>query len=460
MSQQDPGSAAVYSPLSQNHKALTFAIEALLKTTRFESTVAARCWWTARTLVATALLWAWSDEKNLVDRYRVASDIIAKGTQRRIAPSYQAFMKVLRRHSHHLLQAVCAGLRRTMKRQLARHWKWFGRAVFVVDGSLVNLPHTKSNEAAYAKTRRRTDTRRYPGAQTTGGIKRTQVPQIYLTVLWHLNSRLPWDWRSGPSNAWESEDLLSMLPDLPPRSLIIGDAGFIGYDLWKAINDGGHDFLIRVGANVHLLKKLGFIRESGSTVYCWPNQKYDRWQPPLVYRLVVLGGGKKPVYLLTSLKASEMSDRQISELYARRWGVELFYRALKQTFGRVKLRSHRADHAMCELNWSLTGLWAVQLYTLTNTEIEPGRLSLAAVLRTIAQAMREYRCRPLRGHDLHARLNTSLIDSYQRGDRTARRRVKKHPDFERKHVPRIVEATPKHRKRARQIKLRLKRLTA
>ena len=65
MSQQDHGSVDFYSPFVQNRKALIYAVEALLKTTRFDSgTVAARCWWTARTLVTTALLWAWSDEKN------------------------------------------------------------------------------------------------------------------------------------------------------------------------------------------------------------------------------------------------------------------------------------------------------------------------------------------------------------------------------------------------------------
>jgi IS4 transposase len=41
-----------------------------------------------------------------------------------------------------------------------------------------------------------------------------------------------------------------------------------------------------------------------------------------------------------------MSGYRIRQLCARRWGVELFYRTLKQTFGRGKLRSHRADHAM------------------------------------------------------------------------------------------------------------------
>ena len=43
-----------------------------------------------------------------------------------------------------------------------------------------------------------------------------------------------------------------------------------------------------------------------------------------------------------------MSDRQIAQIYKARWGVELFFRTFKQTFGRRKLRSHRAEHAQLE----------------------------------------------------------------------------------------------------------------
>jgi hypothetical protein len=43
-------------------------------------------------------------------------------------------------------------------------------------------------------------------------------------------------------------------------------------------------FLVRVGANVHLLKKLGYAREDKDTVYLWPNNKQQL--PPLELRLI------------------------------------------------------------------------------------------------------------------------------------------------------------------------------
>ena len=46
------------------------------------------------------------------------------------------------------------------------------------------------------------------------------------------------------------------LPTLPRRSIMIGDAGFTGYELWRDIRGQGHDFVMRVGANVRLLEDL------------------------------------------------------------------------------------------------------------------------------------------------------------------------------------------------------------
>ncbi len=58
-----------------------------------------------------------------------------------------------------------------------------------------------------------------------------------------------------------------------------GDAGVA---LWKLIADQGHHFLMRVGSNVTLLRKLGYCRESHAIVYCWPNKAARSKQPPLV----------------------------------------------------------------------------------------------------------------------------------------------------------------------------------
>src|SRR5208337_3395925 len=68
-----------------------------------------------------------------------------------------------------------------------------------------------------------------------------------LTLMFHLGTRLPWDWRLGPSDSSERAHLLEMLLALPPLSLIAADAGFVGYEYLSAIHQSGRSLLIRVG---------------------------------------------------------------------------------------------------------------------------------------------------------------------------------------------------------------------
>lgn len=247
---------------------------------------------------------------------------------------------------------------------------------------------------------------------------------MWLTTLFHLGTGLPWNWRTGPKDSSEREHLLEMLPSLPPNSLLTADAGFVGYAFTKAVIDSGCHLLVRVGANVRLLKNLGYVRERNGLVYLWPDQVAKRFQQPIVLRLLVIHNGKHPVYLVTNvLDTQRLSDAQLAELYGRRWGVELFYRHLKQTFQRRKLRSACADNAQVEMEWSLIGLWAMSLYAQIANQrdgIPPTRLSMAGILRCFRQLLRYYQehCTP--NQSLWVQLRRAKIDGYERRCKTSR----------------------------------------
>ena len=162
--------------------------------------------------------------------------------------------------------------------------------------------------------------------------------------------------------------------------------------------------MIRVGANVRLLRKLGYVEEKNGLVYLWPDREAKRKQPPLVLRMVVARGHRHPVYLVTSvLDETTLSDSQVVKIYALRWGIELFYRHFKQTFERRKLRSHRAENAELEATWSLLGLWAMMLHAqvlLKEKEVPPKRISVAGVLLGYRKSLREYKSPPDPGESL------------------------------------------------------------
>jgi Transposase DDE domain len=468
MPHQDP---TVHTEPPAHHQDLKAVLDWLLAGADFSG---ARfrdlCTWTPRGLTCAALLWAWSGETALTERFTWARKIavVALGLGALTATTYQAFLKLLRAWTVVLTAALVAVLRRRMQEDLAERFLVGGYAVFGVDGSRLELPRTVSNEAHFApapKRRRSKPKRRHArtkAARTKAAraaaarAKKANSPQMWLTTMWHVGTGLPWDWRLGPSDSSERDHLKQMIAALPAHALVTADAGFVGYESWRALLDSGRHLLIRVGANVRLLRGLGYYtRERAGLVYLWPDREAARHQPPLVLRLVVAHGGRHPVYLVTSVLDEEsLSDKQIIEIYALRWGIELFYRHFKQTFSRRKLRSHRGENAAVEATWSLLGLWSLGLHAqveLARDGIPARRVSVAGLLRAYRAAMREYRSRPGPGESLWERLSEAVIDAYQRSNKASR-------DYPRKkhaHVigaPEIRPATKVEIEIARQIK--------
>ena len=310
-------------------------------------------------------------------------------------------------------------------------------------------------EAAFAPARRRTKTgsrsraaraRRRPKQQPAATRhKKATSPQLWLTLLWHVGSGLPWAWRTGPSGASERDHLVAMVPELPPQALVVADAGFVGYELWQTLLTAGHHFVIRVGANVHLLRQLGWAREYAQVVYLWPDYAARKHHPPLVLRLVVVHDGKQPVYLVTDLAKSRLSDRQVTTIYAARWGVEVFFRTFKQTFGCRKLRSHCAPNAQLELEWALLGLWSVCLLgarELRTSGHDPTRLSPAAAIAAFQHTLREYRVRPeTPAETLWAQLRRARLDDYRRRSSKTSRAYPRKKQWDRIGIPQITQAT-------------------
>jgi hypothetical protein len=142
---------------------------------------------------------------------------------------------------------------------------------------------------------------------------------------------------------------------------------------------------------VRLLRGLGHCRGRGNIVALWPDQARQRQQPPLLLRLAEFRGGRQTVWLVTNvLDRRQLSTSQMRTIYRQRWGVELFFRGLKQTFGRSKLRSQSPRNAEVELDWSLAALWSLELLAkreLLQRGAGPHDLSLAGALRAIRVAL-------------------------------------------------------------------------
>lgn len=475
MSHQDWTSSIVV-----NHQVIKQVVDWLLAPALFYGLRGRRtATWTPRMLAVAALLWATAPEGSLADRFVTARKIVCKVFRWKIAPgeTYQGFMKMLDKWSQRLQLAIIPHLRLQMKEVLPGQWRIAGYVVFAGDGSRIEVGRTESLEEAFSaqrkkkkkktkrnkqgkKPRRKQHNRRRTEAkkkQTDESIaKKENSPQMWLTLMWHVGTGLPWAWRTGPSDSSERQHLEEMLTELPENSLITADAGFVGYDFWRTILNAKHNFLIRVGANVRLLKNLGYARQHGHTVYLWPDAAAKKKQPPLVLRLIVIHNGKHPVYLVTNLSKSELRDRQAGAIYSERWGIELYFRTFKQTFGCRKLRSRCAKNAQLELDWSMLGLWCICLLgqrELSEAGNDPASLSAAAAIKTFQKTIAEYRVRAESPQDtLWSKLRLAVLDGYQRTRPKTSRNYPRKKKRENIGAPQISQATEEQINIAQQLK--------
>lgn len=425
--------------------------------------------WAAAALVRVAVFWMWSAKSSLVDAADDAIDCAKRIFGESAVKSYQTLVNALKRYSPQLLPVLRSRLQRLMagcEKANYRVGLWLALAI---DGSRVGVPRTLKNERQFSKPKKNRKKKnkkkrgRYAKRKRAPTHKKKHYdpqpvgPQMWLTMIWHIGERLPWTWQTGPSYASERQHVVEMLQTqkFPENTLFCGDAGFVGYDFWCAVAEQ-HHFLVRVGGNVRLLKNLGYARERNGIVYCWPDASMKKKQPPLVLRLLHFKDARNnDVYLVTNvLEKERLSDREASELYRRRWGIEVQFRSLKQTFGRTKLRSRTPECAKVELDWSLIALWMVQLLALKEQTRarEPGEAtSIAVVLRIVRQMMQRDTDVPDRNESFRKQLAQAVTDNYKRKSKKKSRNYPRRKEEPATGKPKIKTATKKHKELLKEI---------
>jgi hypothetical protein len=217
---------------------------------------------------------------------------------------------------------------------------WHDLRVIVIDGTTISLPDTPKNQRAYPQ----------PGGQKAG----CGFPLLKLVALFSLATGVLLDYAKGNKHHHELRLLQRLLELFKPGDLAVADRGFSSYVLL------GLFFLRRVAclfrlhqarpADLRRGQRLG--KNDRLVVWHKPKQK-PRWLPqswwkkiPGELRLRVLrfklcrrGYRPESVTLVTTLlDAKEYPAREIAQLYARRWQIELWLRDIKTSMGMEVLR--------------------------------------------------------------------------------------------------------------------------
>jgi hypothetical protein len=415
--------------------------------------------WLPNHLVCLAIISAWNEANRLTDAFDKATrqsqaifGVLAIAT-------YQGMMRALVTASGQLIPRLWLRIQTLMETVAPSHFRVQGWLPLAVDGSRFSVPRTKSNEQAFRSENfghgRNARSRHYwkNKRRRSKPLQTSEKPLIWLTLVWHMGLKLPWCWKPGRSSSSEQRHLTEMLEahDFPGKTLLCCDAGFAGYQLWSTIIQKGHHILVRVGANVHLLKGLAKIKTGDGIVCLWPEKVAARNEPPLVLRLIELQNERGRIYLITDvLSESALRLSTIRKLYPLRWGIEIQLRSVKQTFGRGKLRSRNAAFAVAELEWSLLSLTMLQLLAIreqTKINSPPERSSVAQALTAIRFAIEQRQTGSVCRSTLSTQLREAIKDDYHRRSSKKGRYYPDAKDKPSKSPPRIVPASRRQKQK-------------
>jgi hypothetical protein len=301
--------------------------------------------WDLHALVMVLVLMTWVTGDSQAERFVTARAfyIARRQHDKRPGASLQGFQHALTQLPLPVLHALFAAVRQCLQEVFHRYWRSDGFLVLAMDGSRQECPRSAELERRLGQCG-----------------KKDSAPMLMIGALVLLPAGLLWSWAVGPGDSSEHELLRQLLPTLPRRALLVADAFYQGYDLYRDILNAKASFLVRLSSKSRLYTEdrqpLGRFQEG--LVWYWPEQAQGKAQPPLRLRLICVRGRKKQdVWLLTNvLEQQRLGRRRAAELYRWRWQVEGVFRTYKRTLPKIKLCSRTEALAYREAEVSLLGL--------------------------------------------------------------------------------------------------------
>jgi hypothetical protein len=328
--------------------------------------------WKPQPLLLVLLVMTWATGDSQAERFETAKAFYIASYQhkRRPGKTLSGFQNALARVPARALRAVASAVRVRLQEVFAPRWLVDGFVPLGCDGSRLNCPRSPELEqrlGTHAKptkpaTPPPTTPPTTPPPADGPDEPREFPPTVWVTAFVHLSLGLLWSWRLGGAHASEQIHLVHLLATLPQLALIVTDAGYQSYQLFRGITKANKCFLVRLSskAPLYTLERIAVQRFYEGRAYYWPLEMQAAEQPPLEVRVLrLVGHRKKDVWLMTNvLERERLSRHTARKFYRWRWRNEGLFRTYKRTFDKVKLVSHTVVQVHREAESSLL---AVQL---------------------------------------------------------------------------------------------------
>ena len=212
-------------------------------------------------------------------------------------------------------------------------WRWRGRTVKLVDGTGISMPDTPDNQEQYPQSSNQAPGVGFPLARLVGVIC--------------LSTGAVVDAAMGPFQGKGRDEhalLRKIQSALCPGNVVLGDALYCSYWLIATLQADGIDGLFEQHGSRITDFRRGRRLVARDHVVSWKKPARPHWMTPeeyaacpdeLAVREFKIDGR---VLVTTMLDPRKTRKQDLSDLYLRRWHVELDFRNIKTTLGMDVLR--------------------------------------------------------------------------------------------------------------------------
>lgn len=239
-----------------------------------------------------------------------------------------AYCRARQRLPLEMVRTLARGTGRLLSEKAARKWLWRGRRVKLVDGTGLSMPDTPENQAVYPQ----------PSTQATG----VGFPLARLVMVICLATGAAHDAALGPHSGKGSGELglvRGLLDVFSAGDVMLADALYCNYFLIAAQMKAGVDVLFEQNGSRITDFRRGRQVAVRDHIVRWPRPARPEWMTPEEYaafpkqiELREVKAGHQ-ILVTTLLDHRRITKSDLSDLYARRWHVELDLRNLKTTTG-------------------------------------------------------------------------------------------------------------------------------
>lgn len=253
--------------------------------------------------------------------------------------SEPAFTKARKRLPLDFFKMISDKVINYFRKQYADRSGWKGFQVKIVDGVTLTLPESKELRSKF-------------GSRKNQKSKSSAPVQAKLVGLFYAFTGICEGFAIGSLRLGEKTGLLKVLALLKAGDLLIGDRGFVGYELFWAVIKSKADFLFRLKKDVKPYRRKKIGPKDWLVVFKKPkNCRHVGLPEEITLRLIAydIKGHRRTYFLTTLAEAEKYTREELINLYPVRWQIETRYNELKHMIKIEQLRSTSRDGIVKEI---------------------------------------------------------------------------------------------------------------